>query len=238
MTGQAFQAVQTLDRCSEEIAKLTGAVNSALQFVPSFLQDMLGEIYAKWNSFCALAQMFFDRCAEVFGYGFGDPGALRGLADAWSVSTVELLEQSAKLIKAADLQADTTWNGPAAGLYVQATVDQDEAIAKVKESAKTMGRALENHAGAIEDFWGDIVKGFVAFLISLAGVVVTAVALVPPVTLLGVAGLILSAASAVTSVVDLFATELENLEKFAEDAKRLAVDVSDNLADPWPALVK
>lgn len=238
MTGQAFQAVQTLDRCSDEISKLTAAVNTALQFVPSILQGMLGDVYAKWNDFCALAQMFFDRCAEIFGYGLGDSGALREIAELWSVSTVDLLEESAKVISSAELQANTTWTGPAATVYVQAIADQDAAITQVKESAKLMGRALEDHAGAIDNFWENIRTGFINFLLSLAGAVVSALALVPPLTPLGVIGLIISIIAAVKSVWDLLATEVSDLEQFADDAKRLAVDVSDSLADPWPILVK
>ncbi len=238
MAAQAFQAVHTLDRCSGEIDKLTRAVNYALQLVPPFLQDLLGNVYAKWNEFCELARAFFDRCAEVFGYGLGDSGALRDLATVWSVSTVELLEESAKVISAAELRADTTWSGPAATQYAQTIVDQDAAIMQVKESAKLMGRALEDHAGSIDDFWDHIVSGFVGFLLSLAGAVVSALALVPPLTPLGIIGLIISVIGAVKSVWDLFATEISDLEQFAEDAKRLAVDVQDSLDDSWPALVK
>ncbi|MBC9936571.1 MULTISPECIES: hypothetical protein [unclassified Leucobacter] len=238
MTAQAFQAVQTLDKCSDEIAKLTGAVNSALQLVPAFLRDLLGDVYKKWNEFCDVAQAFFDRCAEVFGYGLGDPGALRELAETWSTKTVELLEESSKVVSAAQLRADSTWVGPSATQYAQAISDQSEAIAQVKSSAKLMGRALEDHAGAIDNFWGNIINGFVNFLLSLAGAVVSALALVPPLTPLGIIGLIISVIGAVKSVWDLFATEISDLEQFAEDAKRLAEDVHESLADPWPVLVK
>lgn len=237
MNAQASQAVLTLSKCSIEIEKLTGAVGAALQLVPSPLAHLLGGVYEKWNRFCATAQKFFDLCAEVMGYGLGDPGALRTLANEWASDTTKLLDESMKLTSSAELTATTTWTGPAATQYAQAIEDQEAAIKQVRSSAKLMGRALEDHASAIDNFWGNIINGLINFALSLAGAVVSALALVPPVTPIGVIGLIISVAGAAKSIYDIFSTEISDLEKFAEDARRLAVDVGDSLAEPWPSLV-
>lgn len=237
MNAQASQAVTTLQKCSGEIDKLADAINFAISLIPAPIRGLIGDVIRKWDEFCAQAKKLFDLFAEVTSYGLGDPGALRKTADAWKTSATELLVEAAKTVSKPELQGVRSWEGPAATAYQGAIAKQQEAITAVKESAKMIAEALGTHADSIEKFWGNILNGLVNFLLSLAGVVVSALALVPPVTALGVIGLIISVASALKSIWDLFATEISDLDQFADAAKSLGEKVMERFSEEWPALV-
>lgn len=226
----------TLTKCSSEIDNVASAINTAISLVPPILRGMLEDVYAKWNEFLARAREFFDRVAEVTSYGLGDPGALRTAADNWKHAAAGVLDDAAKLVSSGKLRAVDSWEGPAAEAYAHAIEDHADAVEELKSSVKTMSRALTDHAQSIDDFWSNIGNGFVNFLLSLAGVAVSIVGLIPPFTVAGIIGLVLSIISCVKSIYDLFSTEISDLERFAEVAKRLGEDVTEQFSESWPKL--
>ncbi|WP_156322589.1 WXG100 family type VII secretion target [Leucobacter musarum] len=237
MNAQAAQSVSTVQRCSADVDRLASAINGAISMIPAPLRSFLNDILQKWDEFCAEVQRLFELFEEVISYGLGDPAALRTAAESWKTSVTNLLESAADLVRRDDLPATDSWEGPASDAYRVIVTMQHDAIENVEDSAKLIGEALGKHADSIESFWGNILNGLVNFALALAGAVVSAIALVPPVTPIGVIGLILSIVGAVKSLWDLFATEISDLEQFSEDARALGESVAEKFEDPWPSLV-
>lgn len=237
MSDGASAVVSALGEFEGKIQDFTRAVDSALSLVPDFLLGLLGNVREKWDEFCGKMKDFFALVEEISSYGWGDAEALRASATAWKDAIADLLQSAYDLLSNNAIKADTSWRGGAGDIYAAKFQNQIDEVRNSKDAAVVLGDLLEDHAEALDTFYNNLSAGLIGAGVSLAGLVASCIALVPPVTPIGIVGLIISAVGLATSLYFLFANEWNDLQRMSE----LGVDgieaARTDASAEWPRIV-
>lgn len=237
MSGTTSAVISAFGRLDRELSACTAGVNRALGCVPDWLLHLLGQVHEKWQEFCNATQRFFALVNEVLSYGLGDEEALRAAAVAWSETAGAALEAAHEALSHDAIKADTSWRGAAGSKYAEGFQDQIDAVHELKDFTIDLGGRLEDHAAALELFKGNITAGLIGAAVSLAGLVVSIIALVPPITPIGIVGIIVSAIGLIVSLFFLFKNELDDLDRISQIGAEALERARDQAAQPWPKFV-
>lgn len=237
MSSGAAAVDAALEEIIEKIRSFTHAVDSALRLVPNVLLDLLGDALAKWNEFCRKVDAFFAIVEEIFSYGWGDADALRRAAERWQTCASDLLESAYDLLSHDAIKADTSWSGGAGDLYAARFQDQIDELRNSQDATERLSTVLEDHAEALDTFYANLTAGLIGAGASLGGLVVSAIALVPPVTPIGVVGLIVSAIGLIVSLYYLFKNEVADLERMGEIGAEALEQARSESSLAWPKIV-
>jgi hypothetical protein len=237
MSSGAQAVEDALKEIEAKVREFTGAVDSALGWVPDFLAGLLGDVLRKWDEFCAKMNEFFALVNEIFSYGWGDAEALRASATAWRESVADLLDSAYELLSDDAIKADTSWRGGAGDIYAANFQNQIDAIRDSKDASIVIADLLDDHADALDTFYSNLTGGLIGAGASLAGLVVSCIALVPPITPIGIIGLIVSAIGLAVSLYFLFTNEWNDLQRMSELGVAGLQTAREDAATEWPRFV-
>lgn len=237
MSGGASAVDTALEEIRDKVDDFTSAVDSALSWIPGFLSHLISDVLKKWDEFCAKMNEFFSLVNEIFSYGWGDADALRASATAWRESVADLLESAYDLLSNDAIKADTSWRGGAGDVYAAKFQNQIDEIRNSEDASIVIADLLEGHAEALDTFYSNLTGGLIGAGLSLAGLVASCIALVPPITPIGVIGLIISAAGLAGSLYFLFTNEWNDLQRMSELGVEGLQAARDDASAEWPRIV-
>lgn len=164
------QATDKLREIEQKVKELFDKVNGLLDWVPSFLSDLIKPIQQALGLLNEKMQEFWKQVDEFFTEP-GSVSALHNAADTWAKQVSPQLGALAGTLTLDQLRTDDEWKGKAADAYKNTVPAQSSALGAIKDIGNQLNTSLTNLANALIAFWVAIGLALVAFVVGLVGAI-------------------------------------------------------------------
>lgn len=209
MTSAIAEASGKADEIEQKIQEFFEKVNGLISWVPWPASELIGPIEDGLEKINQEMQKFWQEVQEVFTQR-GDPDRLREAGAAWAEGVGNALGEIAGKISLENHKTNIEWTGSAAEAYRAIVPAQKEALNGLKDLALQMRTSLDELADSVEDFWFQLIAGFVAFVIAIGIGIATAAGVVTiPVAIGIILGAVAAAIAFIVNSIDALTSHID-----------------------------
>lgn len=224
----ASPIVQQADEKSKElerkIQEFFAKVNDVLDWVPSYLSDLIEPIKRGMETLGQKVKEFWDRVKQLFTQP-GSPTRLHQVAEEWVNKVGNVIGDISGHIGLDKMETNLDWQGRGAEAYKATVPAQVSGLNAVKDLANQLRGSLDNLGNGIESFWTAMVAALIAFIVGAIGAIVGVATVVGTpaaiVAILGAAGvsiaLVTTAILSVQSLTNTISTEQNTIAQKVHD---------------------